>query len=169
LAKRKVYKTTTVARAKAAPSKARSARSGKKKASPRLNSAQHRYSPSVVRLAALLPAKKRELSTSQPRTKPHRDRRLIAAERAEDPNSSWHPLFVRRRTELVGAAGYDWLPFAHEQVAWGVVGRTAPIAILPNSLEAHPRAVQKPCPVPKGCRTEKGPLAPYAALRNREP
>jgi hypothetical protein len=70
MAKRKVYKTTTVARAKAAPSKARSARSGKKKASPEAELSPNRYSPSVVRLVALLPGKSVSLALANPERNP---------------------------------------------------------------------------------------------------
>lgn len=60
MAKRKVYKTTTVARAKAASSKARSARSGKKRAS---REAELRPKQ-VLSVRLVVPARKRIVSSA---------------------------------------------------------------------------------------------------------
>jgi hypothetical protein len=82
MVKRKAYKTTTIARAKAASSKARSARSGKKKASR-----EAELRPKQV-LAVHCPTcgagsgEKCKLSTGLPHTAPHRDRRLIVKDLA---------------------------------------------------------------------------------------
>jgi hypothetical protein len=82
MAKRKVYKTTTVARAKPASSKARSARSGKKRASR-----EAELRPKQV-LSVRCPTcgagseEKCKLGTGLPRSAPHRDRRLTAKDLA---------------------------------------------------------------------------------------
>jgi hypothetical protein len=78
MAKRKIYKTTTIARAKAATPKARSARSAKKKAS---REAELRLTQvlSVRCPTCSAPAGETcKLGTGLPRTGPHRDRRLTA-------------------------------------------------------------------------------------------
>jgi hypothetical protein len=82
MAKRKVYKATTVDRAKATSSKARSARSGKKKASR-----ETEFRPKQV-LSVRCPTcgaasgEKCKLGTGLPCTAPHRDRRLTAKDLA---------------------------------------------------------------------------------------
>jgi len=75
MGKRKGYKTTTIARAKAAVSKFRSAKKNV--------SRQAELNPKQVLsvrcpTCGAAPGKQCELSTGQPRTDPHRDRRVIA-------------------------------------------------------------------------------------------
>jgi hypothetical protein len=78
MAKRTVYKITTIARAKAASSKARSARSAAKKATRQAELSPNRVLSIRCPTCGAAPGEKCELSTGLPRTKPHRDRRVLA-------------------------------------------------------------------------------------------
>ena len=82
MAKQKVYKTTTVARAKAAPSKARSARSGKKRASREAELGPEQVLSVRCPTCGAASGEKCKLGTGLARTAPHRDRRLTAKDLA---------------------------------------------------------------------------------------
>jgi hypothetical protein len=82
MAKRKVYKTTTVLRAKAASSKARSVRSGKKKASREAELRPKQVLSVHCPTCGAGSGEKCKLGTGLPRTAPHRDRRLTVKDLA---------------------------------------------------------------------------------------
>jgi len=79
MAKRKAYKTTTIARAKASASKERSARIAKKEKASREAALILKHVLSVgCPTCDAAPGEKCNLATGVPRTKPHRDRRWTA-------------------------------------------------------------------------------------------
>jgi hypothetical protein len=82
MAKQKVYKTAAVARAKAASSKARSARSGKKKASREAELRPKQVLSVRCPTCGAGSGEKCKLGTGLARTAPHRDRRLTAKDLA---------------------------------------------------------------------------------------
>jgi hypothetical protein len=78
MTREKVYKTTTVERARAAVSKSRSAKKqASRKAARRWKQALSVLCPTC----GAVPGKKCKLSTGRLRFEPHRDRRLIAADK----------------------------------------------------------------------------------------